>query len=250
MDSLRSYGQENPSHNINAYTISSIYHDGTLKMFTSHPTQPTSPGSRPEYHMHQLNAWCMTGNIETFRQGATYYRNGRDWAKEQRDKAIRRANERVDEYHTATLAIDASFTQASSFASEATSGETYTIEALTEESRTSLTEDSTITTHLQTSDASSGEPLVDYRASVKRSSERSKGTPQSRRKRRNAGDSDYDLSQQSELQPSETSGLSQQFENQVFWQELARQSSRDELQQISSDTSMRTEKPASNKKKA
>ncbi|KAL9034871.1 MAG: hypothetical protein Q9180_005169 [Flavoplaca navasiana] len=177
MDSLRSYGQENPSHNINAYTISSIYYDRTLKMYTSHPTQPTCPGSRPEYHMHQLNGWSMTGNIETFRQGATYYRNGRDWAKEQRAKAIRRTNERVDGYHTATLAVDASITQASSFASEATSDETYTIEALTEESRTSLTEDSTITTHLQTSAASSGEPSVDYRASVKRSSERSKGTP-------------------------------------------------------------------------
>ncbi|KAL8886647.1 MAG: hypothetical protein Q9215_005687 [Flavoplaca cf. flavocitrina] len=125
-DSLRSYGQENPSHNINAYTISSIYHDETLKMYTSHPTQPTSPGSRLECHMHQPNGWSMTGNIETFQQGATYYRNGRDWAKEQRDKAIRRANERVDEYYTATLAVDISITQASSFASEAISDETYT----------------------------------------------------------------------------------------------------------------------------
>jgi hypothetical protein len=52
MDSLRSYGQENLSYDINAYTISSIYYDGTLKMYTSHSTQLTSPGSRPEYHMH------------------------------------------------------------------------------------------------------------------------------------------------------------------------------------------------------
>lgn len=159
MDSLRSYGQESPSHDINAYTITSTYHDGTLKMYTSHPTQPTSPGSRPEYHMHQLNTWGMTGNIETFRQGATYYRNGRDWAKEQRDEAIRRANERVDEHHTGMLAIDASLAQASIFPSEATSDETYTIEA--------LGEDFTTTTHLQMSDTSSGEPLVDYRASEK-----------------------------------------------------------------------------------
>lgn len=36
-------------------------------------------------------------------------------------------------------------------------------------------------------------------------------------------------SQQSELQPSKTSGLSQQLESQVFWQELDNQSSRDYL---------------------
>ncbi|KAL9127755.1 MAG: hypothetical protein Q9175_007672 [Cornicularia normoerica] len=246
MDSLQSYGQENTSHITNAYTISSIYHDGTLKMYTSHPSPPTNPGSRPEYHMRQLNGWVMTGHIETFRQGATYYRNGRDWAKQQRDEAIRRANERVDEHHAGPLAIDASFRQASTFASEATSDGTYTIEALSEESRTSLTEDTNTTTHVQTPEVSSGEPSVEYRTSVKRS----KGSPQSQRKRRNAGDSDYGLSQQSELQPPEPSGLSQQFENQVLGQEPERQSSRDDLQQISSDTSMRMEKPASNKRKA
>ena len=189
MRSLESYGQEEPVFVNTASTISSIYHGGQLKMFTIHPSQPTSSGSRLEYSMHQLNTWGMTGNIETFRQGATYYRNGRDWAKEQRDEAIRRANERVDDYRAGTLAINANFTQAYNFASEATSDGTYTIEALTEESRISLTEESNTTTHLQTSEASSGEPSVDYRASVKRSSERSKGSPQSQRKRLNTGDS-------------------------------------------------------------
>jgi hypothetical protein len=92
------------------------------------------------------------------------------WAKEQRDEAIRRANERVDGHRARTLAIDADVTQASSFASEATSDETYTIEALTEESNRSYR-----TT--QTSGASSGEPSVDHRASVKRSSEHSKRSP-------------------------------------------------------------------------
>jgi hypothetical protein len=32
MDSLQSYGQENASHATNAYTISSIYHGGALKI--------------------------------------------------------------------------------------------------------------------------------------------------------------------------------------------------------------------------
>ena len=88
---------------------------------------------------------------------------------------------------------------------------------------------------------------MDYRTPVKRPSEHSKGSPQSRQKRRNAGDSDYELSQQSELQSSGPSGLSQQFDNQVLGQEPDSRSSRDDLQQTSPDTSV--EKPASNKKK-
>jgi hypothetical protein len=158
----------------------------------------------------------------------------------QRDEAIRRANERVDGHRVRTLAIDADVTQASSFASEATSDETYTIEALTEESNRTT----------QTSGASSGEPAVDHRASVKRSSEHSKRSPPSQRKLRNAGDSDYDLSQQSELHPSEPSGLSQQRGIQVLGEEADSQSSRGDLPQISSDTSLRVDKSASNKKNA
>jgi hypothetical protein len=97
MHSLQSYGQEEPVFGNSASTITSIYHGGQLKMFTSHPTQPTSPGSRPEYHMHQLRSFAMTDTVGTFRQGATYYRNTRDWAKERRDEAIRQANERAGE---------------------------------------------------------------------------------------------------------------------------------------------------------
>lgn len=145
MHSLHSYGQEEPVFDNNAYTITSIYHGGQLKMFTSHHT---SPGSRPEYPMHQLNTWGMTGNIETFRQGATHYQNARDWAKEQRDEAIRRANKRADKCQARTLAINASFGQASNVASEATLNGTYTIEALSQESHTSLTKDSNTTTHI------------------------------------------------------------------------------------------------------
>lgn len=96
------------------------------------------------------------------------------------------------------------FAQASSFTSEATLDGTFTIEALTEASRTSRTEGSN--TNTQKSEASSGEPLVDYKASVKRSSELLKSPAWPQRKRRNASDSDYDLSQQSGLQSSESSG--------------------------------------------
>lgn len=36
----------------------------------------------------------LNGDLGTFRQGATWYCSRRDWAKEQQDAVIRRANER------------------------------------------------------------------------------------------------------------------------------------------------------------
>ena len=90
--SLQSYGQPEPVYDNNAYTITSIYQGGALKIYTSHLGQPTGPGGRPEYYMNQLNAWAMTGNQESFRQGGSAYRNARDWAKEKRDGLIDAAN--------------------------------------------------------------------------------------------------------------------------------------------------------------
>lgn len=51
----------------------------------------------------------MTNSAESFRQGATAYRNAGDWTKEQRDEAIRRANEVADDGQVETLVVDASF---------------------------------------------------------------------------------------------------------------------------------------------
>ncbi|EDN02333.1 predicted protein [Histoplasma mississippiense (nom. inval.)] len=92
MHALQSYGSRSTYDN-SAYTLTSIYHGGTLKLYTTHLTEPEGPSHRPEYIMTQLNTWGMTGNLETFRQGACAYRNARDWAKEKRDEFIRTANE-------------------------------------------------------------------------------------------------------------------------------------------------------------
>jgi hypothetical protein len=100
---LQTYGQDEPACRNNAYTITSIYYGGQLKMYTSHLAQPNGPGSRPKYYITQINTWGMTGNNETCRQGATAFRNARDWAKEQRDEAIRQANERADNRRSTTL---------------------------------------------------------------------------------------------------------------------------------------------------
>lgn len=150
--SLQSYGEDEPVYDNNAYTITSIYHGGTLKMYTSHPIQPTnSLENRPEYFMHQLNAWSMTGNTESFRQGATAYRNARDWANEQRDNAIKRANERIRDDQAGITAVDANFTNGASL------DETYTIAALSPESQSSLNRDSNTTADPPESETSTDE---------------------------------------------------------------------------------------------
>ncbi|KKZ67175.1 hypothetical protein EMCG_07120 [[Emmonsia] crescens] len=108
IQSLQSYRQDSPAYDHKAYTITSTYHDGTLKLYTSHCTKPTDSGNRPEYFMTQLNTWGMTGNADTFRHGATAYRNARDWAKETRDTLIEAANNRVPEVCTESQSFESS----------------------------------------------------------------------------------------------------------------------------------------------
>ena len=47
--------------------------------------------------MNQINGWSMTGNIEAFRQGATYFRNGRDLTEQWRNHFINAANKKLHE---------------------------------------------------------------------------------------------------------------------------------------------------------
>lgn len=89
---LQDYQQAQPVPSNRASTITSIYHGGTLKLYTSHRNESAGLVSKPEYVMHQLNTWGMTGNVESFRQGAAAYRNARDWAEDQRNLAIEAAN--------------------------------------------------------------------------------------------------------------------------------------------------------------
>jgi hypothetical protein len=97
--SLGSWGQDGLVFDNKAHTITSTYHGGQLKMYSIHGAPPNDPGNRPEYYMHQIKAYAMTSDAETFRKGAAAFRNLRDWAEEQRNDAIKLANniaERVD----------------------------------------------------------------------------------------------------------------------------------------------------------
>ncbi|MCJ1246639.1 hypothetical protein MMC30_003848 [Trapelia coarctata] len=95
MHSLQSYGEVESVYDNNAYAITSTFDGRNLRMYTNHPTQPTKAGDRPGYYMNALNGWDITGNPDTFRQGATWFRNGRDWARDKRDEFIEAANGRV-----------------------------------------------------------------------------------------------------------------------------------------------------------
>ena len=77
---LQNYGWAEPQYDNKAYTFMSPYHSGTLKLYTSHPTQPTNPGDRPEYYINHLGPFAMDNNAETWKDGTTRLGNSMDLA--------------------------------------------------------------------------------------------------------------------------------------------------------------------------
>ena len=90
---LRNHGKAEPRYDGKARTIGTIYHNGLLQLFTSHSVQPANPGEAPSYYINPLRSFAMRDTVETWRAGATWYRNSMKWAQEERDNAIRVANE-------------------------------------------------------------------------------------------------------------------------------------------------------------
>lgn len=136
--SLQSYGQEEPVYDNNAYTITSIYHGGALKMYTSHVTQPRSSGGRPRYHMNHLASFSLAGDRDTCVAGLQAYRNGRQWAEKQRNEAIRQANERANIVEDEVPDGDAVATRPAIFTTAVSETKTYNMR---QESRTPLDDD-------------------------------------------------------------------------------------------------------------
>ncbi|TWU74648.1 hypothetical protein ED733_003051 [Metarhizium rileyi] len=94
---LQNYEETEPIFDGNAYTYSSTYHSGTgtLQLYAHHITAPTTADEQPEYHMTQIDGWQTTGNINSFRRGATAFRNARDSAERYRNSFIKAANARA-----------------------------------------------------------------------------------------------------------------------------------------------------------
>ncbi|KAI1312741.1 hypothetical protein F5Y03DRAFT_407572 [Xylaria venustula] len=86
-----------------AYTLTSTYGDGQLKIYATYPLSRASPKMPREYATTQIRAFALTSGIDDFRIGASAYRNARDWAKQKRDDAIQRANETAARHKRDTL---------------------------------------------------------------------------------------------------------------------------------------------------
>ncbi|KAJ8122830.1 hypothetical protein ONZ43_g1071 [Nemania bipapillata] len=106
MHTLQNYGKDEPEYDGNAYTFTSTYHDGTLKMYAHSTTAPTTPEGRPEYHMMELEIFAMTRSRQNFVEGATAFRNARDLAKTHRDSFIQAANSRASQAREAAVQAD------------------------------------------------------------------------------------------------------------------------------------------------
>ncbi|KAH7114601.1 hypothetical protein EDB81DRAFT_630818, partial [Dactylonectria macrodidyma] len=160
-DAIRSYKADAVKFDNKAYTIGCTYQDGQLKMYGSHPIEPSISRKKPGIVMTQLKAFALTNDPDTFRQGAAAYRNGRDWAKQQRDQAIAQANERTRLGSTESPQSDA---LGVSFTSEASC---VMIEATGQKTTTNL--GSHAVPSLYDSDTSADELSLDFQPPTKRS---------------------------------------------------------------------------------
>lgn len=89
---LQNYGQAEPLFDNKAYTFALIYHTSVLSLFVCHPVQPVNSGEQPFYYMTFVTQFAMISNAEAWKEGATWYRNSIDLAKQWRDELIRAAN--------------------------------------------------------------------------------------------------------------------------------------------------------------
>lgn len=95
LDTLRAYTAAEPRFDNNARVLAWTYHTGTLRAYACHVLEPSTSDALPGYAMTLIDAWNLTGNVDTFCRAAGAFRNGRDWAKRQRDEVIEEANKRV-----------------------------------------------------------------------------------------------------------------------------------------------------------
>jgi hypothetical protein len=108
MHALQAYGQAEPTYDNKSYTFSSTYHEGTLKIYAHHPTQPSRRGESAQYHITPLRGFLLTDSPQTFRQGVGAFRNARDLAKKQREIFIEKVNAVARAQSVDTMPFDTS----------------------------------------------------------------------------------------------------------------------------------------------
>lgn len=103
---MQSYSNRGCEYDGNAYTIGSTYHGlfGLLNFFTMYLTQPADLTGRPIYHIIPIKSFQLTQDAATCREGITWFRNSRDFAKEVRDAAIAHANQTAHDQNEGALA--------------------------------------------------------------------------------------------------------------------------------------------------
>ena len=106
MHILRSYGEEEePVYDSKAYTYSSTYHAGTLRLYAHHVTAPTTSGggNGAGVHMTQVKGFDMLSDRDACADGIKHFRNARDLAQRHRDEFIQDANARARRSDTLPL---------------------------------------------------------------------------------------------------------------------------------------------------
>lgn len=115
IEALWAYGsddQDDQDGTPSARTITCTLTDGVLRMYAvhirSHSGSPTlsqlqemhrqSPSSpkQLEFVTSLIGSWLVCDRVDEFLRGATAFRNGLEWARQQRNEAIARANRRVE----------------------------------------------------------------------------------------------------------------------------------------------------------
>ncbi|KAI9680698.1 MAG: hypothetical protein M1817_004138 [Caeruleum heppii] len=93
MDSLRFYGEPgSKTYDKKALSISTVYQSGRLDLYGTYSTPPSAGADQDGSQMIEIDCWRLDRDWDGFRRGASAFRNAREWAKEQRDEAIRCAN--------------------------------------------------------------------------------------------------------------------------------------------------------------
>ncbi|PKK54155.1 hypothetical protein CI102_1359, partial [Trichoderma harzianum] len=81
MDAMQNYGRFEPEYDGNAYSFSSTYINGLLKIYAHFIVDPDQTGGTlPAYHMFELKAFNMTSTYKDFIDGCAAFRNARELA--------------------------------------------------------------------------------------------------------------------------------------------------------------------------